>query len=94
MCIKNVSMRTTVIVVILCIIIGFVFSIAPLLGWSRYTPEGALTTCGVEWNERSFNVISYTIAACVALYVFPLITIIFTSVQFFKIVSKFILKKK
>ena len=51
-----------------------------MFGWSYYSLEGALTTCSVEWEDRSFNVVSYNIAMFALVYLFPLKVMLFTTV--------------
>ena len=87
MILKSIDMKTTYNLILISILLGFILSASPLFGWSYYTPEAALTSCGVEWSEKSFNVISYTVIACFALYIFPLLAIVFISVKFYKLVS-------
>ncbi|XP_071380852.1 teleost multiple tissue opsin b [Centroberyx affinis] len=46
------------------------WTVPPLLGWSRYGPEGPGTTCSVDWKTQTPNNISYIVclfAFCLAL---------------------------
>ncbi|KAM3860367.1 teleost multiple tissue opsin b [Diretmus argenteus] len=46
------------------------WTLPPLLGWSRYGPEGPGTTCSVDWRTKTPNNISYIICLfifCLAL---------------------------
>ncbi|KAM9774740.1 teleost multiple tissue opsin b [Syngnathus typhle] len=46
------------------------WTLPPLLGWSRYGPEGPGTTCSVDWRSRTANNVSYVVclfAFCLAL---------------------------
>nr|QVK45897.1 G protein-coupled receptor [Proales similis] len=58
---------------------GLFWALLPLLGWSHYSLEGALTSCSVEWNERNFAVISYNLAMFLFVYFIPLAMIICTN---------------
>ena len=51
-----------------------------MFGWSYYSLEGALTTCSVEWEDRSFNVVSYNVAMFAGVYFVPLQVMIFSTV--------------
>jgi len=75
--IKNrfVSAKTVLRVLAGCIMQGIIWASFPLFGWSHYTLEGANTSCAVEWNERSLNVVSYNTAMFVFVYFIPLIII-------------------
>ncbi|XP_069552630.1 teleost multiple tissue opsin b [Brachyistius frenatus] len=37
------------------------WTVPPLLGWSRYGPEGPGTTCSVDWKTQTPNNISYIV---------------------------------
>ena len=66
---------------------GLVWSLAPLLGWSEYSLEGALISCSVEWNKRTVSVMSYNITIAVFVFVVPMLVFIITNIQTFCIVS-------
>ena len=59
---------------------------APLVGWSYYSLEGALTSCSVEWAERSFSVISYNIFIFILTFVLPTLVISITNLKMIFIV--------
>jgi hypothetical protein len=61
---------------------------APMFGWSHYSLEGALTSCSVEWFEKSFNVISYNISMFIFVYFIPLLIIFGTSLGLIILVKK------
>ena len=73
--------------IVLCIVLGLIWPVLPLFGWSYYTLEGGLTSCTVEWSERSFNVISYNIVIWVGGFFLPLIIIFYTNFKLIFIVS-------
>ena len=65
---------------------GLICAGAPLLGWSYYSMEGALTSCSVEWADRSINVVSYNMFIFVVSYLIPLIIIATTNISLLFIV--------
>ena len=85
--IKGINREKTLIVIAICTFIGLVWSLAPFLGWSYYSLEGALTSCSVEWSERSFNVISYNISIFAFSFLIPMGIIFFTNTRLIVIVS-------
>ena len=72
-----------------CLVLGLIWPILPLFGWSHYTLEGALTSCTVEWAERSFNVVSYNITIWICGFLIPLIIIVYTNYKLIGIVLFF-----
>ena len=69
-----------------CILLGLFWASLPLLGWSYYSPEGLGTSCSVEWNEKSFNVLSYNITILITVFLIPLILLIYINVLIIRIV--------
>jgi hypothetical protein len=77
---RKMTFKTTLTVLVISSIFSFFWSIAPMFGWSHYSLEGALTSCSVEWFEKSFNVISYNISMFIFVYFIPLIIIFVSSI--------------
>ena len=94
MSIRRMSYRKTFILIGFCFLIGMLCAGAPLFGWSYYSLEGALTSCSVEWAERSFSVFSYNIFIFVCSFLIPFIIIVFTNIRLLIIVKKSIKKHK
>ncbi|XP_054611985.1 teleost multiple tissue opsin 3b isoform X1 [Dunckerocampus dactyliophorus] len=53
------------------------WTVPPLLGWSSYGPEGAGTTCSVQWGDRSGRARSYVLCLLVFCLLLPLGLMIF-----------------
>jgi r-opsin len=53
------------------------WTVAPILGWSRYTPEGSLTACGTDYLSQDISAVSYLYAYSVACYFLPLALIVY-----------------
>ncbi|XP_068197002.1 teleost multiple tissue opsin a [Antennarius striatus] len=52
------------------------WTVPPLLGWSRYGPEGPGTTCSVDWTARTANNTSYIICLFVFCLLLPFLVIV------------------
>ncbi|CAF3734287.1 unnamed protein product [Rotaria socialis] len=74
---QYVTFQTAYISVFLSVIAGLFWAITPVFGWNNYKLEGALTTCSICWQERSFNVMSYNILMFVFGYIIPLIVMVY-----------------
>ncbi|TKS87472.1 Pinopsin Pineal gland-specific opsin [Collichthys lucidus] len=59
-------------------IYSVVWTVPPLLGWSKYGPEGPGTTCSVDWKTRTPNNISYIICLFVFCLVLPFCVILYS----------------
>lgn len=92
MSIKSINTKTVLIVVLICVLGGVFWAILPLFGWSYYSLEGSLTSCSVEWYERSFNVISYNVTIFVFMFFIPLLLIFGSNLKLVLIVYKCFMK--
>ena len=84
---KCISYRMTCVIICLCCLLSLVWAGAPLIGWSYYSLEGALTSCSVEWKARTANVISYNVTIFLCTFIIPLFIILFTNIKLLFIVS-------
>uniref|UniRef100_A0A1A9VVY6 G-protein coupled receptors family 1 profile domain-containing protein n=1 Tax=Glossina austeni TaxID=7395 RepID=A0A1A9VVY6_GLOAU len=57
---------------------GSVWTLSPIFGWSRYVPEGNLTSCGIDYLERNWNYRSYLIFYTIFVYYIPLFLICYS----------------
>lgn len=53
-----------------------VWTVPPLLGWSRYGPEGPGTTCSVDWKTQTLNNVSYIVCLFVFCLLLPFCVIL------------------
>jgi hypothetical protein len=58
---KKITFQKCYLIIGFCNVLALLHTSAPLVGWSYFSPEGALVTCSIEWAERSFSVISYNV---------------------------------
>lgn len=54
------------------------WTLPPLLGWSRYGPEGPGTTCSVDWKSQTPNNISYVVCLFTFCLVLPFCVILYS----------------
>uniref|UniRef100_A0A668AHV3 Teleost multiple tissue opsin b n=1 Tax=Myripristis murdjan TaxID=586833 RepID=A0A668AHV3_9TELE len=54
------------------------WTVPPLLGWSRYGPEGPGTTCSVDWKTQTPNNISYIVCLFTFCLVLPFGVIVYS----------------
>lgn len=73
--------------VVACLLLGLIWPLLPVFGWSHYSFEGFGTSCSVEWSERSMNVISYNITILICVFFIPLLILVYTNVKLIYIVS-------
>ena len=81
------SFKQSVSILIVCVLFGLVWTVLPLFGWSYYSLETSKMTCSVEYQDRSFNVISYNIAMFTFVYFIPLMIIIASNVKLIILVT-------
>ena len=74
------AFKLNIICIIISVGIGLFWSVVPMFGWSYYSLESSLTTCSVEWEDRSLNVVSYNVSIFAVVYLIPLIVIIITGI--------------
>ncbi|KAK9308823.1 hypothetical protein QLX08_001252 [Tetragonisca angustula] len=55
---------------------SLIWTIAPMLGWNRYVPEGNMTACGTDYFSRDIVSVSYIILYSIWVYFIPLSLII------------------
>ena len=84
---RSITYKTCFLTILICVILSLIWTVVPLLGWSYYSPEGVQISCSVEWNDHSFNVMSYNIIIFIFAFYIPVIILVFTNVRVIKIVS-------
>lgn len=89
MSIKGITFKSCYIMSGVCIFLGAFWAAMPVFGWSYYSLEGALTSCSIEWYERSFNVMSYNITIFIWTFLLPLVVIVFCNLKLVFIVIFF-----
>ena len=87
--ITRINFKITMLIIFVCTVVSLSWSTFPLFGWSHYSLEASLTTCSVEWAERSWNVYSYNICMFLFVFILPLILIAFCNVRLYTTVIHF-----
>ena len=67
--------------IVVSLLLGFMWPVFPLLGWSHYSLEGNLTSCSIEWAERSVNVISYNVTIFICVLIIPVTIIVYCDIK-------------
>lgn len=57
---------------------ALVWTIAPMLGWNRYVPEGNMAVCGTDSISQDWNSKSYLVAYSFWVYFIPLFIILYS----------------
>jgi len=65
--------------ILVSVILAAFWTILPLLGWSKYSFEDEITSCGLEYGERNWNVISYNIMVFTFGFFLPLTIICYST---------------
>ncbi|XP_056117398.1 opsin 4xa isoform X1 [Rhinichthys klamathensis goyatoka] len=66
------SGRRTLIIILLVWIYSLAWSLAPLIGWSSYIPEGLMTSCTWDYVTSTPANKSYTLMLCCFVFFIPL----------------------
>uniref|UniRef100_A0A3B1IBX2 Opsin 4xb n=1 Tax=Astyanax mexicanus TaxID=7994 RepID=A0A3B1IBX2_ASTMX len=67
----------TFIIITLVWIYSLAWSLAPLIGWSAYVPEGLMTSCTWDYASPAAGNRSYTLSLCCCVFFIPLIIILY-----------------
>ncbi|XP_070500945.1 rhodopsin-like [Chironomus tepperi] len=66
---------------------SLIWTIIPLLGWNRYTPEGNMTACGTDYLSKDIFSRGYVFIYAIWCYFLPLFLIIYSYYFILKAVS-------
>ena len=80
---KKIILKTTIV----SIVYSLFWCVAPLFGWSHYALEDGLVSCTVEYNEKSWNVISYNLGMLLFVFVLPFGVTIISNIKSLLIVK-------
>jgi hypothetical protein len=87
---KSIGNVIIIKAVLISLILSLFWSAMPIFGWSHYSLESGLVSCSVEYNEKSFNVISYNIGMFIFVFLLPFGITIYASIKSLWIVKLFI----
>ncbi|XP_076027101.1 melanopsin-A-like [Genypterus blacodes] len=82
------SKRRTTVAILMVWLYSLAWSLAPLVGWSSYIPEGLMTSC--TWDYVTFSMAnrSYTMMLCCFVFFIPLGVILYCYLFMFLAVRK------
>ncbi|XP_055839708.1 opsin Rh1-like [Episyrphus balteatus] len=75
---RPMTIKLAVIKIIMIWTMAMFWTITPMMGWSRYVPEGNLTSCGLDYLEQDWNPKSYLIFYTIFVYLLPLFVICYS----------------
>lgn len=70
--------KKAVVLILFVWLWSIAWTIAPMFGWNRYVPEGNMTSCTVDYLTKEITYMSYVIVYGCAVYMTPLITMIYS----------------
>nr|ACC94180.1 melanopsin [Coryphaenoides armatus] len=82
------SKRRTVMAILLVWLYSLAWSLAPLIGWSSYIPEGLKTSCTWDYVTYSLSNRSYTMMLCCFVFFIPLAIISYCYLHMFLAIRK------
>ncbi|XP_063068624.1 opsin 4xa [Engraulis encrasicolus] len=71
------SKRRTLLIILVVWLYSLAWSLAPLLGWSSYIPEGLMTSCTWDYVTSTPSNKSYTLMLCCFVFFIPLAIILY-----------------
>ncbi|KAJ8983357.1 hypothetical protein NQ317_003163 [Molorchus minor] len=74
---KPLTIKTALLRILIIWTMSVGWTIAPMLGWNRYVPEGNMSACGTDYLSRDLLSMSYLVAYAIFVYFAPLFTIIY-----------------
>nr|BAX02590.1 melanopsin [Trichiurus lepturus] len=82
------SKRRTKMAILMVWLYSFAWSVAPLLGWSSYIPEGLMTSCTWDYVTYTKSNRSYTMMLCCFVFFIPLGIIFYCYIVMFLAIRK------
>lgn len=84
---KSTSTKLVYCIIFVCVLVSLFWSLLPYFGWSYYSFEGLNISCCVEWQDKSFNTLSYNVTILICVFVIPLFCIVFANISFIYLVG-------
>ncbi|KAM8872122.1 opsin 4xa isoform 1-T1 [Synchiropus picturatus] len=82
------SRRRTLLIISLVWLYSLAWSLAPLLGWSSYIPEGLMTSCTWDYVSSTPSNKSYTLMLCCFVFFIPLAIISYCYLCMFLVIRQ------
>ena len=86
--IRKITLKLSLLTILGSVLISILWCVMPFFGWSYYSLEAGLTSCSVEWSDRSWNVYSYNICIWIFAFIIPLFIMIHCNTHMVLIVSQ------
>ncbi|WP_260400132.1 rhodopsin, partial [Phocaeicola vulgatus] len=75
---KPMTNKTALMKILFIWSVATFWTVMPLVGWNQYVLEGNMTSCGIDYLNRSWNTRSYLIIYSLFVYYTPLSLIIYS----------------
>lgn len=75
---KPMTTKSAMLKIIFVWIWSVLWTVAPMVGWNKYVPEGNMTACGTDYLSKDWFSRSYIVVYAFFVYFFPLIIIIYS----------------
>lgn len=75
---KPMTIKGAILKIVAIYAFASIWTVAPVLGWNRYVPEGNLTSCGTDYLSTSWVDKSYILVYSIFVYYSPLLLIIYS----------------
>ncbi|XP_050539105.1 opsin-1-like [Daktulosphaira vitifoliae] len=85
---KPMTIKLALFKILLIYTHAIMWSIAPILGWSRFVPEMNMTSCGTDYLNESIQSKSFIVIYALFVYVTPLLVIIYSYYFIVKAIAK------
>ncbi len=72
------------VLLFVCLALGLTWAVMPLSGWSNYSLQGALTTCGPDIISKNANVFSFNASMYAVVFVLPFMMIIISNIKIYQ----------
>ena len=89
---NKITYKVQIGCVLFCYLQGLLWAGFPLFGWSSYDMEGILTSCSVQWQDRSTSVWTYNVLMFVFVLFVPVTAMFFSNFKLYltvRFLSKF-----
>lgn len=83
---KNLTFKLCFEILAITLSICLLWSSFPLMGWSRYEAETTNLYCSMEYNDKSWDVITFNYASVIVIFLIPFSIILYTNIKIYLIV--------
>ena len=78
---RSIRKNQVLVLILFSFMLSLIVSILPIFGVSSYKLDSSLTSCSIDWKERSIHSIIYVIFLYLFVYIIPLFIIFITNLN-------------